>query len=63
LANIKYTYFKLFLGIESAKGILNLKEILTADPRIEGVYLGAEDYIADIGAKRSPSRKEVVTRN
>jgi citrate lyase beta subunit len=38
--------FDLYPCIESAKGLLNIKEILK-DSRIKGVFFAAEDYCAD----------------
>lgn len=46
--------------IESAKGLMNVAEILTADNRIDGATLGLEDYTASIGATRTASGEEVV---
>ena len=45
--------------IESARGVVNLREIASADPRLVALAFGAEDFSSDIGAKRSPSLQEV----
>jgi citrate lyase beta subunit len=45
--------------IETAKGILNLKEIV-AHPRLDGLIFGAEDFAASIGATRSRAAWEVM---
>lgn len=45
--------------VESAKGILNLKEI-AAHPRLDALIFGAEDLAADLGALRTPGGWEVL---
>jgi len=49
----------LLVGVESAHAILNLKEIVSADPRLEALIFGAEDYAANIGATRTDQGGEV----
>jgi len=44
--------------VESAKGILNLKEIAAAS-RLQALVFGAEDLAADLGAVRTPAAWEV----
>lgn len=51
---------RLLVGVETAKGILNLKEIAEADKRLEAIIFGAEDYAASIGAKRTKEATEVL---
>jgi len=51
---------RLLIGVETAKGILNLKEIAEADKRLEAIIFGAEDYAASIGAKRTKEATEVL---
>jgi citrate lyase subunit beta-like protein len=50
----------LLAGVESALGILNLREIAGADPRLRGLIFGAEDFASDIGAERSQEAVEVL---
>ena len=50
----------LLIGVETAKGILNLKEIAESDRRLEAIIFGAEDYAASIGAKRTKEGTEVL---
>jgi citrate lyase beta subunit len=45
--------------VESARGILNLREIITAAPRLQALIFGAEDYANDLGATRTPDGWEV----
>jgi len=45
--------------IESARGIVNLREIAGADPRLVGLIFGAEDLAGDIGAIRTPDGWEI----
>jgi citrate lyase subunit beta-like protein len=47
------------IGIETAKGILNLKEI-ASHPRLDAVIFGGEDFAASIGAKRTKEATELL---
>ena len=51
---------RLLIGVETAKGILNLKEIAESDKRLEDIIFGAEDYAASIGATRTKEGIEVL---
>jgi len=51
---------RLLIGVETAKGILNLREIAEADKRLEAVIFGAEDYAASVGATRTKEATEVL---
>ena len=58
---------RVLVGVETAKGILNLGEI-ASHPRLDGIIFGGEDFAASIGAKRtedaielSYARQAVVT--
>ncbi len=51
---------RLIVDVETAKGILNLKEI-ASHPRLDGLIFGAEDYAASISALRTPEGWEVFT--
>jgi citrate lyase beta subunit len=46
--------------IESARGLLNLPQIAGADPRLQALVFGAEDYAADVGATRTREGTEVL---
>lgn len=50
---------KLIAIIETAKGIVNLKEIVQADSRLVGLMFGAEDLAGDMGAVRTAQGWEV----
>jgi citrate lyase beta subunit len=50
---------RMLVGIETAKGIINLKEI-ASHPRLDGLIFGAEDFAASIGATRSRAAWEVM---
>jgi citrate lyase beta subunit len=50
---------RVIVQTETAQGIVNLPAICSADPRIEAVIFGAEDYANDIGATRSHDGWEV----
>ena len=50
----------MLVGVETAKGILNLKEIAAAEQRLEAIIFGAEDFAASIGATRTEEATEVL---
>jgi citrate lyase beta subunit len=50
---------RILVGVETARGILNLKEI-AAHPRLDALIFGAEDFAANIGATRSRAGWEVM---
>jgi len=53
--------FKIIGGIESAMGALNVTEIAFGDPRLVGLYFGAEDFATDLlGARRTRENTEVL---
>ncbi len=52
-------YFQLLVIIESARGVVNLREIITGNPRLSAVIFGAEDLAGDLGAVRTPDGWEV----
>jgi citrate lyase beta subunit len=49
---------RMLVGVETAKGILNLKEI-ASHPRLDGIIFGGEDFAASIGAKRTEGAVEL----
>ncbi len=51
---------RLLVGVETAKGVLNLKEIAEADRRLEAIIFGAEDFAASVGATRTKEATEVL---
>jgi len=51
---------RLLAGLETAKGVLNLKEIAGADKRLEALIFGGEDFAASIGATRSMEATELL---
>ncbi|MBK8047019.1 MAG: CoA ester lyase [Anaerolineales bacterium] len=50
---------RLFVMIETALGVMNLREICRATPRLEGLIFVAEDLAGDIGCVRTPAATEV----
>lgn len=50
---------KLLAIIETGRGIVNLKEIVESDSRLEALIFGAEDLAGDIGATRTADGYEV----
>ncbi|MCS6846849.1 MAG: CoA ester lyase [Anaerolineae bacterium] len=46
--------------IETAKGVMNLREIAQLGPPLQALIFGADDLAADIGAVRTPSSIEVL---
>ena len=51
---------RLLVGVETARGILNLKAIAESDKRLEAIIFGGEDYAASIGAVRTKSATELL---
>ncbi|KAI8099536.1 Pyruvate/Phosphoenolpyruvate kinase-like domain-containing protein [Halteromyces radiatus] len=51
---------RLIASVESALALMNIKEIATADERLDALIFAAEDYCADLGLIRTPSRKEML---
>jgi citrate lyase beta subunit len=51
---------RLLAGLETAKGVLNLKEIVSADKRLEALIFGGEDFAASVGATRSSAATELL---
>lgn len=45
--------------IETAMGVVNLKEIAASDPRLQALIFGAEDLAGDIGATRTREGWEI----
>ena len=53
------TNIRLLAIIETARGLVNLKEIATASDRLDALIFGAEDLAGDIGATRTQAGWEV----
>jgi citrate lyase beta subunit len=51
---------RLLVGVETAKGIMNLKEIAEADKRLEAIIFGGEDFAASVGATRTKEATELL---
>jgi len=51
---------KLLASIESAKAIVNLREICQCSARLDALIFGAEDYCANVGITRSPNASELT---
>jgi len=49
----------LLVVVETARGIVNLAQIAAADPRLQAIIFGAEDFAGDIGATRTAEAWEV----
>ena len=50
---------RMLVGVETAKGILNLREI-ASHPRLDGIIFGGEDFAASVGATRSRDATELL---
>ena len=50
---------RMLVGVETAKGILNLKEI-ASHPRLDALIFGGEDYAASVGATRTREATELI---
>ena len=51
---------RILVDVETAKGVLNLKEI-ASHPRLDGLIFGGEDYAVSIGATRTAEAWELFT--
>lgn len=51
---------RLLIGVETALGILNLKEIAGASNRLDAIIFGGEDFAASVGAVRTPDATELL---
>jgi citrate lyase beta subunit len=49
----------LLVIVETSLGIVNLKDLANADPRLWALIFGAEDLAGDLGAKRTPQGEEI----
>lgn len=49
----------LMAAVESAKGVLNSKEIALSSERLMGIAIGAEDYVTDLKTRRSEHGMEL----
>lgn len=58
-AGIPIGTVQLLAIVESAAGVLNLRDIAGADPRLAALAFGAEDYAGSIGAQRSRAGWEI----
>lgn len=56
---IRDEHTRLLVLIESAHAIINLREIATADSRVEALIFGSEDFAGDIGATRTRAGQEI----
>jgi citrate lyase beta subunit len=59
-SKMKIGSIRLLVGVETARGVLNLKEIAESDQRLEAIIFGAEDYAASVGATRTKQAEEVL---
>lgn len=50
---------RLLLIIESAMGLMDLRNIIESSDRIDAILLGAEDLSSDMGIKRTKASKEI----
>jgi citrate lyase beta subunit len=50
---------RVLVDVETARGILNLKEI-ASHPRLDALIFGGEDYAASVGATRTPQAIELL---
>lgn len=62
-AELKYGWpvnsIRMLVGVETPKGILNLKEI-ASHPRLDAIIFGGEDFAAALGATRTPEAIELL---
>jgi citrate lyase beta subunit len=51
---------RMIILVETARGILNLKEIAGSDKRLDAIIFGGEDFAASIGATRTKEAVELL---
>lgn len=51
---------RILIGVETARGILNLPQLAAADRRLEAIIFGGEDFAASIGAVRTQGSVELL---
>ena len=51
---------RMIILVETARGILNLKEIAGADKRLDAIIFGGEDFAASVGATRTKDALELL---
>lgn len=51
---------RLIAQIESARGLVNIKDIAGADARLDALIFGSEDFAHDVGATRTPEGEEIL---
>lgn len=51
---------RLLVFIETARGMMNLREIAGSDPRLDALLFGAEDLASSIGATRTRAGDEIA---
>ncbi len=56
---IKPGHIEFSILIESPKGLLNAREIVSASPRIESMTIGPEDYCLELGVEPSAEAEEI----
>lgn len=47
-------------GIESVRGVQAVERLLERCPLLDALYFGAEDFVADLGGRRTPEGQEVL---
>lgn len=52
-------HIRLLAMIETARAIMNLREIAQATPRLDALIFGAEDFAASVGAVRTRENREI----
>lgn len=63
LSNWQPESIRLFAMIETALGVMNLREICMATTRLDGLIFGAEDYAASVGAVRTAGNEVLYARS
>lgn len=50
---------RLLIFVETAKGVINLRQIAGSDPRLDGIMFGGEDLVGSLGAVRTKPGWEI----
>jgi citrate lyase beta subunit len=51
---------RMLIGVETARGIMNLPAIASSSKRLDAIIFGGEDFAASIGATRTPEAVELL---
>jgi len=60
MGSFRARHIRLFAFIETAQGLINVRDICSHAPRLSALVFGSEDFCADMGASRTPDATELL---